>query len=94
VSLLFPEQFLLYLFIDIFFNPFLIPRPGWGSTSRLPFDIVPLGSQDDGCWIYHAPTTYLGDEHMLCILDRGRSVTVLTVTELIFVRSLRLTIFL
>jgi hypothetical protein len=28
VSLLFPEQFLLYLFIDIFFNPFLIPRPG------------------------------------------------------------------
>jgi hypothetical protein len=51
-----------------------------------------LRCTDKGNWIFQPPAAYLGDEQMLRILGRGRSVP--TVTELIFVRAQCLTIVL
>ncbi len=56
--------------------------PGRGMRLNLPIAIVPLRRTDTG---FQPPATYLGDEQMLRILGRGRSVP--TVTELIFVRA-------
>ena len=59
--------------------------PDRGMRLNLPIVIVPLSRTD--CWIldFQPPAAYLGDEQMLRILGRGRSVP--TVTELIFVRA-------
>ena len=70
--------------------------PGRGMRLNLPIAIVPLRRTDKGLakgnWIFQSPVAYLGDEQMLRILGRGRSVP--TVTELIFVRVQCLTILL
>jgi hypothetical protein len=59
---------------------------------NLPLANVPfLWRTDNGHWIFQPPDAYLGDEQMLRILGRGRSVP--TVTELIFVRAQRFTKF-
>ena len=63
--------------------------PGRGMRLNLPIAIVPLRRTDTG---FQPPAAYLGDEQMLRILGRGRSVP--TVTELIFVRAQCLTILL
>jgi hypothetical protein len=52
---------------------------------NLPIAIVPLRRTDKGYWIFQPPAAYLGDEQMLRILGRSHSVP--TVTELIFVRA-------
>jgi hypothetical protein len=59
--------------------------PGRGMRLNLPIAIVPLRRTDKGNWIFQPPAAYLGDEQMLRILGRGRSVP--TVTQLIFVRA-------
>jgi hypothetical protein len=59
---------------------------------NLPIAIVPLSRTDYWILDFQPPATYLGDEQMLCILGRGRSVP--TVTKLIFVRAQCLTILL
>ena len=59
--------------------------PVRGMSLNLPFVIVSLRYTDNGYWIFQPLTAYSGDEQMLLILGRGNSV--LTITELIFVRA-------
>jgi hypothetical protein len=59
--------------------------PGRGMRLNLPIVIVPLSRTDYWILDFQPPAAYLGDEQMLRILGRGRSVP--TVTELIFVRA-------
>ena len=65
--------------------------PGRGMRLNLPIAIVPLRRTDYWKLDFQPPATYLGDEQMLRILDRGHSVP--TVTEFIFVRAPCLTNF-
>ncbi len=64
--------------------------PDRGMRLNLPIAIVPLRRTDHWILDFQPPAAYVGDEQMLCILVRGRSVP--TVTELIFVRAQCLTI--
>jgi hypothetical protein len=64
--------------------------PDRGMRLNLPITIVPLRHTDYWILDFQPPDSYFGDEQMLCILGRGRSVP--TVTELIFVRAQCITI--
>jgi hypothetical protein len=61
------------------------PFTGYETMSSLLPMFPPWGTRTIGHWIIQPPVAYLGDEQMLRILGRGRSVS--TVTELIFVRA-------
>jgi hypothetical protein len=56
--------------------------PGRGMRLNLSIAIVPLRRTDNWILDFQPPVAYAGDEQMLLILGRGRSVP--TVTELIF----------